>query len=224
MFDKIKAVIFDMDGTLIDSMWLWKAIDIDYLGRHGIDLPDDLQKDIEGMSFSETANYFKTRFKIEDDIDTIKNEWNEMADEYYRHRVPMKEWAHDFLLALQEQGIKLGIGTSNSKELVSVIMEKFGIEGLFDSIRTSCEVEQGKPHPAIYLKVAEDLGIDPEHCMVFEDVPNGIIAANDAGMTSVAVFDDFSKMMDDEKRALSDYYVHSYQDVLALLTNGTEGN
>ncbi len=217
MFKHIKAVIFDMDGTLIDSMWLWKAIDVDYLGKHGIKLPDDLQKSIEGMSFSETAAYFKKRFQIADDVETIKAEWNSMADEYYRHRVPMKEKAYEFLLALKDRGIKLGIGTSNSKELVKVIMDKYEIEELFDSIRTSCEVDKGKPHPDIYLKVAEDLGVEPSACMVFEDVPNGLIAANNAGMQSVAVFDDFSKVMDREKKDLSNYYVDSYDQVLGLL-------
>ncbi len=217
MFDQIKAVIFDMDGTLIDSMWIWKVIDIDYLGRHGIELPDNLQKSIEGMSFSETANYFKERFQIADDVETIKAEWNNMAYDYYRYRVPMKEKAHEFLIALKEKGIKLGIGTSNSKELVKVIMDRYEIEDLFDSIRTSCEVDKGKPDPDIYLKVADDLKVDPRACMVFEDVPNGLTAANRAGMQSVAIFDDFSKDMDHEKKALSNYYVESYGQVLSLL-------
>ncbi len=79
MLSNIKAIIFDLDGTLVDSMWIWKQVDIDYLEKHGHPLPDDLQKDIEGMSFTETAQYFKNRFNIEDDIDDIKAEWNAMA-------------------------------------------------------------------------------------------------------------------------------------------------
>ncbi len=97
MFDKIKAAIFDMDGTLVDSMWLWKTIDIDYLAKHNLELPEDLQESIEGMSFSETAAYFKKRFVIEDDVETIKEEWNTMAADYYQNKVPLKENVLEFI-------------------------------------------------------------------------------------------------------------------------------
>ncbi len=73
-----KAVIFDLDGTLVDSMWMWKAIDIEYLARFGLACPDDLQKEIEGMSFSETAVYFKERFRLKESLDEIKNAWIQM--------------------------------------------------------------------------------------------------------------------------------------------------
>ena len=217
MLNNIKAVIFDMDGTLIDSMWLWKAIDIEYLNKHGHELPEDLQKSIEGKSFTETALYFKERFAIEDSVEDIKAEWNTMAGEYYKHRVTMKDMAEPFLRRLLDMDYKTGIGTSNSKELVGVIMNKFGLEEMIHSIRTSCEVAAGKPSPDIYLKVAEDLGVLPEECLVFEDVPMGIMAAKNAGMKCCAVYDDFSKDMDDEKRQLADYYIKDYSEALALL-------
>ena len=127
MLKDIKAVIFDMDGTLIDSMWLWKAIDIEYLEQHGHDLPSDLQKSIEGMSFTETAQYFKKRFDIADDVEVIKSEWNQMAGDYYRQKVTMKPHAMAFLEELMAKGYKTGIGTSNSKEMVGLIMNKFGL-------------------------------------------------------------------------------------------------
>lgn len=76
-----KAVIFDLDGTLVDSMWMWKAIDIEYLARFGLACPDDLQKEIEGMSFSETAVYFKERFRLKESLDEIKNAWIQMSIE-----------------------------------------------------------------------------------------------------------------------------------------------
>ena len=81
------AVLFDLDGTLVDSMWMWKEIDIEYLGRFGLSCPPDLQKIIEGMSFSETAEYFKHRFQIPDSIDAIKADWIRMSIEKYRNEV-----------------------------------------------------------------------------------------------------------------------------------------
>ena len=85
-----KAVIFDLDGTLVDSMWMWKAIDIEYLARFGLACPDDLQKEIEGMSFSETAVYFKERFRLKESLDEIKNAWIQMSIEKYRKEVTLK--------------------------------------------------------------------------------------------------------------------------------------
>ena len=82
-----KAVIFDLDGTLIDSMWMWKAIDIEYLGRFGLECPEDLQKEIEGMSFSETAVYFKERFGIPETLEEIKQDWVDMSLEKYKKEI-----------------------------------------------------------------------------------------------------------------------------------------
>ena len=88
-----KAVIFDLDGTLVDSMWMWKAIDIEYLGRYGYECPPFLQKEIEGMSFSETAIYFKETFRLPDTLEEIKQAWVEMSIEKYRREVPLKAGA-----------------------------------------------------------------------------------------------------------------------------------
>ncbi len=217
MFDTIKAVIFDMDGTLIDSMWLWKSIDIDYLAKYNHSFPDDLQSEIEGMSFSETAVYFKKRFQLEDDLETIKAEWNAMAGEYYMHKVPLKDDVIEFLQQLRQRNIKLGIGTSNSRALTEMIMKKFDLEMYFDSVRTSCEVEKGKPNPDIFLEVAKDLEVHPEECIVFEDIPNGLLAAKRAGMSTVAIDDVFNQDLMEEKRQLADYFIYTYAEALQVL-------
>ena len=91
MMDGIEAVIFDLDGSLVDSMWIWKDIDIEYLGRFGLEPPAGLQSEIEGMSFSETAGYFKERFRLPDSVEKIKEDWNRMAWDKYMSQVPLKE-------------------------------------------------------------------------------------------------------------------------------------
>lgn len=217
MLETVEAVIFDLDGTLVDSMWLWKSIDLEYLARFNIELPMNLQKDIEGMSFTETAGYFKERFSIIDDIETIKADWNEMAKDYYLNRVTLKEKAFLFLEYLKSRNIKTGIATSNSKELVSMIIKRFDLEEYFDSIRTSCEVDRGKPHPDIYLKVANDLGVSPDKILVFEDVPMGIMAGKNAGMKVCAIYDEFSKAHQEEIRRMADYYILGFNDIICLI-------
>jgi HAD superfamily hydrolase (TIGR01509 family) len=214
MLQDIKAVLFDLDGTLVDSMWMWRDIDIEFLGKHGIALPEDLQEKIEGMSFSETAVYFKKRFQLPLPLQEIKDEWNQMAWLKYANEVPLKEGVVEFLELLKANGIKAGIATSNSRELVDLVIKNLDIKDYFDSIRTSCEVERGKPEPDIYLFVAKDLGVDTEHCLVFEDVVQGIMAGKNAGMKVCAIYDHFSKENTKMKQELADYYIESFQDIM----------
>jgi HAD superfamily hydrolase (TIGR01509 family) len=213
MFKDIKAVLFDLDGTLVDSMWMWRDIDIEYLDKYGIEYPEGLQSDIEGMSFSETAVYFKNRFHINTSLEQIKEDWNLMAYEKYTNEVPLKEGALELLMYLKTNHIKAGIATSNSRELVDLIINKLGIMNYFQSIRTSCEVERGKPSPDIYLLVSKDLGVTVENCLVFEDVVQGVMAGKNAGMKVCAVYDSFSESDTATKKRLADYYINSFKEI-----------
>lgn len=216
MLKKTKAIIFDLDGTLIDSMWMWQDIDTQYLGKFGLFVPEDLQKAIEGMSFTETAAYFKERFKLPKTIEEIKREWNEMAYDKYIHDAPLKKGALPFLKKCKEKGIKLGIATSNSTEIVSGVIRARGIETYFDCIKTSCDAKKGKPAPDIYLLVADILGVKQKDCLVFEDVPSGIKAGKSAGMKVCAVDDLYSKNQEIEKKKLADYYIQDYTQILSF--------
>lgn len=213
MLKNKKAVIFDLDGSLVDSMWMWKAIDIEYLGKFNISLPPTLQKDIEGMSFSETAVYFKETFGILDSLEEIKADWNRMAYEKYTREVPLKKGAKEFLNYCKNNNIKLGIATSNSRELVDAALEALNIREYFDCVMTACEVAKGKPAPDIYLAVAKQVGIEPEKCLVFEDIEMGILAGKNAGMEVCAVEDEFSMDQTDLKKQLADYYIQDYFEV-----------
>jgi len=214
MYKDIKAVIFDVDGTLIDSMWIWKQVDIEFLGKRGIPLPERLQMEIEGMSYSETAVYFKERFNLPESLEEIKEEWRLMAEDYYKWHIQLKSGAKDFLKLLYDKGLTLGIATSNSRELVDCMLANHGIRKYFSNIRTSCEVEKGKPYPDVYLKVAEDMGIDPCRCLVFEDTLSGVMAAKSAGMRVFAMADEISLESKDKLIELAEGYIHSFNEVM----------
>lgn len=212
---KYKGVIFDLDGTLVDSMWMWHEIDIEYLGRFGIELPDKLQSEIEGMSFYETAVYFKDRFQINDSLDKIMADWNLMAWDKYTYEVPLKSGVKEFLLFLKKNGIKTGIATSNSRELTEQILKVHNIEDFLDVIVTGSEVTNGKPAPDIYLEAARKLDVEPKECVAFEDIIPGIQAAKNAGMLVYCVDDAYSKEQWDDKVKLSDGAIYDYNEVLS---------
>lgn len=216
MYKNFRAIIFDLDGTLIDSMWIWREIDIEYLSRRGIELPVDLQNEIEGLSFTETAKYFKDRFDINDAIQEIKDEWRDIAKDYYENHIVLKEGAEDFVRTIKQQNIKLGIGTSNTRELTEQILRRHNITNLFDVVVTSCEVEHGKPSPDVFLRVAQLLAVAPEQCLVFEDTYSGVLAAKRAGMKVIAVEDEISLPNKQEIIKLADRYIETFNEINAL--------
>ena len=213
MLENIKAVLFDLDGTLVDSMWVWKDIDIEYLGKFGHALPDGLQNEIEGMSFSETAVYIKNKFQIPDPVEKMKADWNRMAWDKYTHEVPLKDGALEFLDHCHKNDIRLGIATSNSRELVDNIIKVHGLESYFSGVVTGCEVEKGKPAPDVYLEAAKRCCVSPENCLVFEDILPGILAGKAAGMKVCAVEDAYSLSQKEEKQKAADYYIRNYYDI-----------
>ncbi len=208
-----EAVIFDMDGSLVDSMWVWKEIDIAYLGKFHLTIPEDLQRQIEGMSFTETAVYFKERFSLPCTVEEIKADWNQMAWEMYRTRVMPKPGAIDFLEHCKKQNIKLGIATSNSRPIVDMVLKERGIAAYFSCIMTGCEAKKGKPAPDVYLLTAEQLQVVPEKCLVFEDIVSGILAGKAAGMEVCAVEDAYSAYQREEKKKLADYYIQDFREI-----------
>ncbi len=215
MLEQIESVIFDLDGTLVDSMWLWHEIDVEFLGQRGLELPETYQKDIEGMSFTETAIYTKELFHLSESVEELKEIWNRMAMEKYANEVPFKPGAEKFLQYCKSRNIPVGIATSNSRELVEAVGKSLHFEEYIQEIVTACEVERGKPAPDVYLEAASRLGAQPFRCLVFEDVPMGIMAGKNAGMQVCAVEDAFSAGQQEEKRKLADYYIADYHEIFA---------
>ena len=214
MLKDIKAVIFDLDGSLIDSMWIWHQIDIEYLARFGqMPPPEGLQGAINGMSFSETAAWFKEHYQIPDSIEKIKSDWNQMAWDKYEHSCMLKKGAKEFLELCRSRNILLAIATSNSRELAEHVIKSRGLNGYFTCILTSCDVGKGKPAPDIYLAAASVLDIPPDNCLVFEDIVPGIQSGKTAGMRVCAVYDEASADQEQEKRKLADYYIQDYSEI-----------
>ena len=214
MLNGKKAVIFDMDGSLVDSMWIWPSIDDDYLKKYCLKKPERFHEAMEGMSYSEVAQFFLDTFpELSCTRQEIMDEWLLMAREKYRTQVSLKKGAERFISRMRSQGKKIGIATSNARELTDDALLALQIGGLFDVVRTAGEAGAGKPAPDVYLMVAGELAVEPERCLVFEDVPMGILAGKNAGMRVCAVEDDFSRPQEEKKRKLADYYIQDYDDI-----------
>lgn len=216
MLNGYKGIIFDLDGTLVDSMWIWEQIDVDFLEKRGHALPDDLQKKIEGMSITETADYFIKRFELDEKPEDIIEEWHEMAHHYYKDTIQVKDFVFELLEFFHDRNIPMGVGTSSSPELANAIIQSKGLDKYFKTIRTSCQVNKGKPAPDIFLKVAEDLAVDPGDCLVFEDTQAGVQAGKNAGMSVFAIYDKTSEAYKEDIMALADRYLHTYEELLAI--------
>lgn len=214
MLKDIKAAIFDLDGTLIDSMWVWRKIDIDYLKSKGFEMPADLRQCIEHLSFDETAKYFKKRFNLIDSLDKIKDDWTDMAYYEYAHNISLKPYAKEYLALLKSKGIKIALATSNSQLLLEAVLKRHNVFHFFDAVVTANEVSRGKDFPDIYILASERLNTKPENCIVFEDILPAMHSAKEAGMKVIGVYDEFSIDQGTEIKSTCDLFIEGYECIL----------
>lgn len=209
-----QAAVFDFDGTIIDSMNMWTEIDVEYLARYGHEFSASLQNEIEGMSADEMAVYFREKYGIPRTNEEMIREWVEMSEYKYLHELRLKPFAKEFIGYLHQNGIKVAVATSTEKCIIEPCLRKRGILDLFDGITTTTECGIGKPAPDVFLLAASRIGADPSGCVAFEDLPAGILSARRAGMFTVAVDDSFSREKEAEKRALSDYFIYDFSELM----------
>lgn len=212
--DNVQAVIFDLDGTLIDSMGIWAQIDEEYLSKFDYNVPDNLQEEITHLTLTETAIYFKNNFNINSSIEDIISTWHEMAFYHYSNTIKLKDGVVEYLTLLKQKGVKIALATSNSVPLLEVTLKRNNIYHFFDSITTTEEVKKSKDNPDIYLLSAKKLNVDPNKCLVFEDIVQAVKGAKLAGMKVFAIYD---KASENQKKALiniADRYILSFNELL----------
>lgn len=202
---KIKGAIFDLDGTLFDSLWVWGEIDFRFLHSRGIEVPPDYAMAVSTMNFNRCAEYTIERFGLNESPDALMSEWLDMAMEIYANEIGLKKGASKLLSLLKSNGIKLAVATSSDKKLYLPALKNNHIYEFFDYIADTSDI-RGKDFPDVYLKAAKGLGLEPSECVVFEDLPTAIVSAKKGGFTTVGVFDRHMKPTSEQKKAF-DYYV-----------------
>lgn len=184
------AALFDLDGTLLDSMWVWREVDRAFFKEIDIPEPEDYARSIQGMSFRETAEYTVRRFGLRQSTEEIMAGWMRMTGDAYARRVALKPGALDYLRGLKRAGVKLAVVTANRETLFGPTLRRWGAWELFDAVCTSADVgDAGKGDGALFRLAASRLGVAPEDCAVFEDTLEGVRGAREAGMRVYAVRD-----------------------------------
>lgn len=210
----IEGAVFDLDGTLLDSSWVWEKVDEKFLGDRGFQVPDDYVDEISPLGAERAAVYTIERFGLNEDKDDIVREWIEMAKKEYATEVVCKPYAKEFLEELHKLNIKMAVATSSDRELFMKTLEREGILKYFQKIVTVDEVERGKGYPDIYEKAARRIKVNPHKCLVFEDILAGVTGASLGEFNVVAVFDEKSKHNWEKIKSISKYSINDYKELL----------
>lgn len=212
----MKGAIFDLDGTLIDSMGIWLEIDREFFAKRGMAVPEEYQKTIAHLGFRECAAYTVSRYGLCEREEDIIAEWREMSLQKYAAKDSaryMKPFAAEYLAFLKGQGRKLCVATASRPELYEPILRNNGLYGLFDCFTTVDEVKKNKSFPDIFLRSAEKLGLPPEECEVYEDSLVALRCAKAANMKTVAVYDDSAHEMQETLKNEADRFIYSFSEL-----------
>lgn len=212
---KIKGAIFDMDGTLLDSMFLWETVGENYLISRGIVPEKGLRQKLKIMSLAQAAKYYQEKYAIADSIDTIVSDVNRMIDHLYFDVVELKKGVLPFLEKLRADGVKMCVATATDRYMAEAAFKRTGISDYFIDIFTCAEVGFGKNSPVIFERALEKLGTDKSETLVFEDALYAIETAKNAGFTVVSVFDPSTADQQEEIKKWSDYHIETYLTRLA---------
>ena len=184
-----RAVIFDLDGVLADSEPWWNQIDAKLLAEYGVTYHGEYHRNVLGVSYRVAVEFYKNAFHIAAPVEELMRRRGEIATEFFAKRVGLFPSAKATLEQLREMKLHLAVATSSVSNSARPFLERTGIARFFETIITGDEIGRGKPHPDIYLRTAEKLGVPASACLVIEDALSGIAAAKAAKMRVAAIPD-----------------------------------
>ena len=202
---KVKGVIFDVDGTLLDSMPVWKNVGLRFLASVNISPKEDTEERLRSMSLYDAAVYYKEECDVPMSVDEIVDRINGMIEHFYMNEEALKPGIRELLERLSAAGVKMCIATATDRYLIEGALKNNGIDKYFDGIFTCNEVGAGKESPLIFDEAMKSLGTTKENTVIFEDSLYAVRSAKDAGYTVIAVEDKQAGNPEDIKQ-LADYY------------------
>lgn len=217
---KIKGIIFDLDGTLLDSMSVWENVDKMFLEENGITPPDGISDIVKKMTIQASAMYFKTRFSLEHSCEYIINRIEEMVSEQYKYIIPLKFGVWETITSLKQNDYKMCVATATYNSLANSALKRLGLYDSLDFIITCSDVGIGKDKPDIFIEAAKKMGLSPINTAVAEDSLHCIETAADAGFFTIGVYDKINEP-DWKKICLkSDITVKNINEILNILKKG----
>lgn len=205
------GAIFDVDGTLLDSMSIWDTIGEDYLRSIGYISRENLNETFQAMSLQQAARYYQTEYGVTLSVEEIMDGVNGLLERFYREQARLKPGAGEFVRELSRRGVKLCVATATERPLVEAALARCGVLGYFEEILTCTNLGHGKDEPLIYREALKRLGGERPSTVVFEDALHAARTAKADGFPVAAVYDSHEKRQE-ELKALADIYLMDFSD------------
>ena len=207
-------LIFDLDGTLIDSNGVWVEVDKTFLERRGAPYTREYYEGVAHTILSNCAIFTKEYLHLEESCEEIIAEWMELAADKYGTQVPLKPHVKEYLDKCRDAGHRMAVFTACVPEHCRAAMARHGLEPYFERVIYAQELGVDKKSPAIFRKVAESLGVRPRDCVLFDDSLSACKAAKAAGMTVVGVYDSYFADSAVDMREVCDQYIRGFGELL----------
>ena len=214
IFQNKKAIIFDLDGTLVDSMWIWDTIIEEYLDGFCISNGPKLKEFINYMHISKVAEYINDRYELRKSGAQVMVDWNKHVIEQHRNRVEIIPGAKDFLDYVKAAGIRLCVATESGGEVVEIALKEKGLFEYFEFLICADDVGVGKTSNKIFTESANRLGASPKETIVFEDALYAIKTAVAAGFEVVGVDEKYQRHNSAEIKKLTKIFIRDYHELL----------
>lgn len=210
----MRGAIFDVDGTLLDSMTVWWDVLIDFYRQHGVELTDEEAFEFKELTLKESIPMIIDTLGLDESFEEVSDTFQQMATLQYENTLPLKEGADEYLKQLHDSGVKIAIATSGYEDLCKKAFTRLGVWQYIDACAFSSEVGVNKSNPDVYLLAAKRIGVPPEECTVFEDITTGIGGAKKGGFETCAIYDATNADETDALKQLSDHYITGWKDLL----------
>lgn len=208
-----KFAIFDMDGTLVDSMGFWNRLGDEFLASRGFPpLPPEIQEQSSALTMEGSARLFIRTYRLPETPEQISEEINGLMEEHYRTNVPLKPGAAALLERMSAAGVRMCVASSTAPALLEICLRRLGIRDYFEFLLSCEEVGAGKNKPDVYLEAARRLGGSPENTVVFEDILVAAQTAKQAGFPLCVIYDANSDAEQEQLKSLADRYVTRWDD------------
>ncbi len=208
----ITGAIFDFDGTVFDSMHIWKGVKFQFFDRIGLVLSEEEKKEFQGLFLLDAIDLAKKRYDLGFSDKELFNEFFTLIREKYHADTKPKNDIIEFLEKLKANGVKMGIATATGEFALEAVLEKFNMRHYFSEIYSTYTVGASKTEPKVYDVVLEKLGTEKQTTWVFEDALYAAKTAKKAGYNVVGIYDK-SELEQEELKELVDIYIHNYSEL-----------